>query len=117
MKDVIRRVKEWYLDNQLFTKSNPVMQASKLIEEAKELLNAAEDYQCLRDTDFKIEAEKLKALKYEIGDVTIVCIGICHMIGATQEECAAMSLDKIEARKVKWVAGELTKDDDCLYPL
>ena len=110
MKGLCRRVKEWYIKQGLFTRSSVTKQSEKIQEEANEIYAASVDYEWWsKQNEPDVLAAKKKELQLEIGDMLVLCMGLCHWIGTTPEMCATMTLEKIENRKTKWVNGELKK--------
>lgn len=110
MRDLMRRVKDWYIKHGIFTNSSAVKQSEKIQSEATEIYAASVDYEWWsKQNEPEVLAAKKKELQLEIGDMLVLCMGLCHWIGTTPEECTELTLEKIEKRKIKWINGDAKK--------
>lgn len=98
MKQLIKKVEQWFVDRNLHT-LNGAGQLTKLTEEVRELEDAF-----ISDD----RAEEIDA----VGDILVVLIGYCMQRDLDIMDCLASAYEEIKERKGKVIDGVFMKDAD-----
>lgn len=97
MKTTKDLVEDWFEGKDI----NPDKQLIKLQEELGELANSY-----LKDRQEELEDA--------IGDVQVVLIGFCKLLGIDYDYCLEMAYDTIKDRKITMKDGVAVKEEDLL---
>jgi len=93
-----RKVIDWGTERDIYLKSGPLGQYTKLMEEANELLKGIYKY-----SPYDI--------KDSIGDMLVVLTGIAHMYDLDLTSCYLQACEEIKNRKGKVVDGIFVKEE------
>ncbi|MBS4750339.1 MazG-like family protein [Carnobacteriaceae bacterium zg-ZUI78] len=98
MKELIKKVEQWFVDRHLHELDGHG-QLTKLKEEVDELVDAR-----LKDN----RDEEMDA----VGDITVVLIGYCMQRDLDFEKCLESAYNEIKDRKGKLINGVFVKEAD-----
>lgn len=96
MKELIEKVKQWFVDRDLHT-----------LDGSGQLVKLQEEVDELKDAYIKIDR---MAEIDAVGDVTVVLIGYCMQRGLDFEQCLASAYGEIKDRTGKIENGTFVKD-------
>jgi len=98
MKKLIRKVKRWAAEKEIFDKATPLSQQIKTQEEVNELLAAI------------INNDKPE-IKDAIGDITVTLIIQAEMQGMDFKDCLSTAYEVISQRKGEMINGLFVKEE------
>ena len=101
-----RKIAIWAHDRKIPGNSTAVAQLAKLMEEHGELAAAI-----CRLPKGEPSQEDLVPLKDAVGDMTVVLIVICEVLGITYSHCVAMAYEEIKDRRGVMVDGVFIKEE------
>jgi len=104
---------EWAEDKDIFSRSNPVTQLDKTLEEYLEARDHAVEYSYENDRSEPCATTKellRKKITDDIGDLQVTLIIFAEMFGLTLEECLEHAYKEIKDRTGKMVDGIFVKD-------
>jgi len=97
LPEAVDHILLWASEKGIIGHSTPEAQLSKLREEVEELSE-------------EVYAEDVDAQRLEAGDVGVVWVILCHILGMGALECLTAAYEKIEKRSGKIVDGVFVKD-------
>lgn len=103
MTELIELIAQWFKDRGL-DKADPKAQMLKLSEEVGELAGA-------------IARDDSPEIADAMGDITVVLIGLCEIMGYDYRTCVNMAYDVIKDRKGMLVNGVWLKESDYIKRL
>lgn len=104
VEEIIKQIIEWGNEKGI---NNPTKQFNKL---AEEMLEAHEAY---FDSEFyKPSEEEYKHLVEELGDIGVVWVLLCDMLGVDPLEALEVAHNKNKDRKGKTINGSFIKEED-----
>lgn len=103
MTELIELISQWFKDRGL-DKADPKAQMLKLSEEVGELAGA-------------IARDDSPEIADALGDITVVLIGLCEIMGYDYRTCVNMAYDVIKERKGMLVNGVWLKESDYIRRL
>ncbi len=122
-EQTIKGIEAWGVEKGIYAESNVSSQLAKFLEETVDVKESVEKLICFKSLNLSDkpaetlkemldEAELLKNVELEIGDVIVTLVGICKFLGLNLATCAELALQKISKRKGKMVNGLFVKEKE-----
>lgn len=113
-----QKILAWAEERDLFTKSNPLKQLEKTLEEVIELRDEVVRMKQVDSmasmipsfTNMEIFKNLRSKAKKELGDIHVTLTILAEMLGMDTEECKKLAYDKIANRTGTTVGGKFVKD-------
>lgn len=107
MDEIIKQIIAWGDEKGI---NNPTKQFNKLAEEMLEAHEAFVD--CADRTGGIFSKERHAHLVEELGDIGVVWVLLCDMLGVNPQEALEVAHNKNKDRKGKTINGNFIKEDD-----
>tara|TARA_R110000744_G_scaffold85683_2_gene167404 strand:+ start:3290 stop:3595 length:306 start_codon:yes stop_codon:yes gene_type:complete len=101
MNKLVDRTVLWGYNKGIFTKSTPIIQHEKMVEEVEEVR-------------VEILAGNVDKVRGELGDVMVTVIIQAEMWGLDPIECLTEAVNKITGRSGRMIDGMYVKDEESL---